>query len=173
MKIKDERYHIGLEFCGKLTQRQVLRFCGDFVADFETIEQAETGAVMHAETRGHNSTGWRVAARLDSALWLVRNCGKGVRHRIAYGADVAEFTGSDSDIEAAKQFGLCVRHQIECSGGFESAPVAVAAPVVADPLLREASQVIRELVDLTWCTAPADDMVEEARAAANSFLSKV
>lgn len=113
MTIKDARYYIGLEFCGQKERKHVLRFCGDFVKACDNIQQAEAEAVKHAEERGHNHTGWKLLASMDSVLWMRTGL---TRHRIAYGADVKEFKGKDSDVEAAKQFGLCVRHQLECNG---------------------------------------------------------
>lgn len=110
MNIEDKRYTSYLEFCGASLQKNVLRFCGEFVAALDSIGQCEAMAVKHAEERGHNSTGWTLLADCGGVLWLR----KPKILRVAYGASVKDFKGKDADLEAAKEFGLCVRHSLEC-----------------------------------------------------------
>lgn len=52
--------------------------------------------------------------------WEYRYLGDGEsQHRITYGKEAKETT---SDTEAAREFGSCVRHSLECIGAFSEGP---------------------------------------------------
>jgi hypothetical protein len=108
MAIKDARYSIGLEFCGHPQQMHVLRFCGDFCNANESIAQAEAAAVLHAEKRGHNHTGWLLLGNEMGVLLLRR----GTTYRVAYGVDVSDHRGLAL---ASDEFASCVAHSKECN----------------------------------------------------------
>lgn len=47
----DHRYQINLEYCGDITRRHVLRFCGQFISQHQTRTDAETARDLHAAER--------------------------------------------------------------------------------------------------------------------------
>ena len=47
----DKRYQVRLEFCGYATPRYVLRFCDDFLAQFESLTECKAFMIYHASTR--------------------------------------------------------------------------------------------------------------------------
>ena len=47
----DNRYQIELEWCGYVTQRHVLRFCGSFIGSYVTKKEANEAQVGHAAIR--------------------------------------------------------------------------------------------------------------------------
>lgn len=49
--LADSRYAIELEFCGRATRRHVLRFCGEFVDQFESRAAAEQRLIQHWNER--------------------------------------------------------------------------------------------------------------------------
>lgn len=106
----DNRYHIGLEFTGALTQQWVVRFCGDFVTSKPTEDEASQAALIHATQGLH--TIYELLTLVNNVMWLKSK----TLHKVCYGASVKVFNGKDRDLEAAKEFGFCVRHSLECDG---------------------------------------------------------
>lgn len=106
----DPRYTVNAEYNGT-KYMYALRFAGEFICYCKGIDEADNAAVTHS-IKGHNLKAWRLLATLEGVLWLR----KGRIHRVAYGAQVKDFKGHSRDVEAAKNFGLCVRHSLECSG---------------------------------------------------------
>ena len=49
--MKDPRYTITHEFCGKATAQYILRFCGDYVAQSPTKKEAESLKAFHIKER--------------------------------------------------------------------------------------------------------------------------
>jgi hypothetical protein len=43
----------------------------------------------------------------------------GTTHTIQYGCQQHTFTGPDADLEAARDYGICLRHALECAGAFD------------------------------------------------------
>ena len=48
---KDNRYQIELEWCGYVTQRYALRFCGIFIGSYATKKEAIEARVKHDASR--------------------------------------------------------------------------------------------------------------------------
>lgn len=113
--IGDSRYSIGLEFTGDDEQMFVLRFCGDWVAKFNTVKGAEVAAVTHSSVHKHkqNHTKWQLVTECEGVLWLQTRKSNRVIYRVAYGADIKDTL---SATEATGRFGDCVRHSVECKG---------------------------------------------------------
>ncbi len=113
MNTQDKRYTATHEFNAEGTNKVfALRLAGDVIATYKTPSDAHDAAEKH-EVNGFNKSPWELMTRLDSVLWLR----KGRTFRIVYDADIRE---TKSDLQAAHWFGECVRHEIECNGGFES-----------------------------------------------------
>lgn len=104
----DERYTVTLEYTGHISMkpRYVLRFCGDFIGDSETMEGARILEVEHVALRGFD-----LVAKVGCVLWVCI----GKKHRIVYGAEI-KVTGDS--LKASHFFGECVHHQAECDNKF-------------------------------------------------------
>lgn len=104
LSTQDKRYDAFRQFDGEIQ----LRFAGDLVRNYPSLQDAEAAAQTH-EIHGFNKSKWELIARLDSVMWLK----KGKEFRIVYGADIRE---TKNDVQAAHWFGECVRHELECNG---------------------------------------------------------
>lgn len=47
----DSRYTLNLEWCGYAKPRYVVRFCGDWIGQYESKTQALTAALKHNKER--------------------------------------------------------------------------------------------------------------------------
>ena len=65
------------------------------------------GEMVHANIKGE-----LIASYHDAVFWTM----SGKRHAVRYCLQVKTFSDG---VEAAKEFGLCVRHAAECDGLFE------------------------------------------------------
>ena len=44
----------------------------------------------------------------------------GHTHSVQYGKQVKSFTGPDADLQAACEYGYCIRHSLDCEGLLDS-----------------------------------------------------
>lgn len=103
---EDKRYTIGLEFCGQESQKFVLRFCGQFLKAFDSVESAKIGIAWHTKRRSTSIQGdvFTIIRQHDNYVLLLMS---EKSFRVCYGAEIHNF----KDLEkAAAEFKNCVKH---------------------------------------------------------------
>ena len=104
----DPRYTTSLEFCGASSPKHVVRFCGDFVASCDTIDEALLVESNHIAKRGSDLV--TKCTDLDCEVLLLRGNKK---YRVVYGAEVKEFKDK---LQAFEEYSHCLLHSAQCSG---------------------------------------------------------
>lgn len=98
---QDQRFTINREYCGHAKPRPVIRFCGEFVASYETQQEAETQLEAM-----RNAAQWVLVQSKNNVQLYSGNNG----YRVAYGAHV---TNHATYAAAASEFDACARHDKE------------------------------------------------------------
>ena len=98
---KDQRFTINREYCGRAQPRPVIRFCGEFVASYETQQEAET----QLETM-RNAAQWVLVQSRGNIQFYAGD----TSYRVVYGADVTDHA---TYAAAASCFDSCVQHDKE------------------------------------------------------------
>ncbi len=85
-------YTIGLEFCGFPEQKHVLRFCGEFIAPYHSLDKALAGRALH-QSKLNNAfqeidEPLVIESYRDFVLLLKM---KEKSYRVVYGAQVSDF----------------------------------------------------------------------------------
>ncbi len=107
-KAIDKRYTIGLEFCGFPEQKHVLRFCGEFIAPFHSLEKAQAGQCLHYAklTNALNELDAPILIEDYKGYVLLLKMSEG-NYRTVYGAEVQDF----KDLGLANiEFQDCKKH---------------------------------------------------------------
>jgi hypothetical protein len=98
-----KRFTLNIEYCGHPQPRPVIRYCGAFVASYESYNEAQ----IRLEILQAAAEWVPVQSRGNVNLYASNTL-----YRVAYGADVTDHA---TYAAAASCFDSCVRHDKECN----------------------------------------------------------
>ena len=105
----DARYTIAMEFNGQPVQQHVLRFCGDYMEGYPSLDLAREAGFVDSLLRDLANCGFQVLTECEGVT-LFKGCSK-YSFKVVYGAEVTDFCTIG---EAMDGFKWCVLHSLEC-----------------------------------------------------------
>lgn len=105
----DGRYTIAMEFNGKPVQQHVVRFCGEYLGGYGSLEEAKDVAFLDFLHRDLANCGYEVLTECEGVVLFKGICGKSFK--VVYGADVTDYSSIEQALDAFKYY---ILHLLQC-----------------------------------------------------------